>query len=113
MSNLGVSDDTRTNRCYITYCGSAFLPNCPSFLTLDSPFAVAVPEHCVELRSSAHPPQPRSTVLLRHGLRKTGYPREARLAHTEGKVKLILVIAADGSIADLQAVSGEKPQRLP
>jgi len=35
------------------------------------------------------------------------YPREARLAHTEGEVKLILVIAADGSIADLQAVSGD------
>jgi hypothetical protein len=35
------------------------------------------------------------------------YPREARLAHTEGAVKLILVIAADGSIADLQAVSGD------
>lgn len=35
------------------------------------------------------------------------YPREARLARTEGEVKLILVIAADGSIADLQAVSGD------
>jgi Gram-negative bacterial TonB protein C-terminal len=35
------------------------------------------------------------------------YPREARLAHTEGVVKLILVIAVDGSIADLQAVSGD------
>jgi TonB family protein len=33
------------------------------------------------------------------------YPREARLAHTEGVVKLNLVIADDGSIADLQAVS--------
>ncbi len=35
------------------------------------------------------------------------YPREARLAHTEGVVKLILVIADDGSIADLQAISGD------
>lgn len=35
------------------------------------------------------------------------YPREARLSHTEGVVKLMLVIGADGSIADLQAVSGD------
>jgi TonB family protein len=35
------------------------------------------------------------------------YPREARLAHTEGVVKLILIIADNGSIADLQAVSGD------
>jgi len=35
------------------------------------------------------------------------YPKEARLAHTEGVIKLILVIASDGSIADLQAVSGD------
>jgi TonB family protein len=34
------------------------------------------------------------------------YPREARLDHTEGVVKLILVIGVDGSIADLQVVSG-------
>ena len=35
------------------------------------------------------------------------YPREARLAHTEGVVKLNVVFADDSSIADLQAVSGE------
>jgi len=35
------------------------------------------------------------------------YPREARVGHIEGVVKLILVIAPDGSIADLQAVSGD------
>jgi TonB family protein len=35
------------------------------------------------------------------------YPRQARLAHTEGVVKLVLVIAEDGSIAELQAVSGD------
>lgn len=35
------------------------------------------------------------------------YPREARLQHTEGVVKLVLVIGVDGSIADLQAVSGD------
>jgi TonB family protein len=35
------------------------------------------------------------------------YPREARIGHIEGVVKLILVIAPDGSIADLQAVSGD------
>ena len=35
------------------------------------------------------------------------YPREARLAHTEGVVKLIVVFADDGSVADLQAVSGD------
>jgi len=35
------------------------------------------------------------------------YPREARLAHSEGVVKLILVIASDGSISDLQPVSGD------
>jgi hypothetical protein len=35
------------------------------------------------------------------------YPREARLAHTEGAVKLILVFADDGSVADLQTVSGD------
>lgn len=35
------------------------------------------------------------------------YPREARLAHTEGVAKLILVIGADNSIAELRAVSGD------
>jgi len=35
------------------------------------------------------------------------YPREARLAGIEGEVKLILVIAEDNSIAELQAVSGD------
>jgi Gram-negative bacterial TonB protein C-terminal len=35
------------------------------------------------------------------------YPREARLAHTEGVVKLNVVFADDSSIADLQGVSGE------
>jgi TonB family protein len=35
------------------------------------------------------------------------YPRQARVGHIEGVVKVILVIAADGSIADLQAVSGD------
>jgi hypothetical protein len=34
-------------------------------------------------------------------------PREARLAGIEGEVKLILVIAEDNSIAELQAVSGD------
>jgi TonB family protein len=38
---------------------------------------------------------------------KPVYPREARLAHIEGVVKLILVIAENGSVADLQAVSGD------
>jgi TonB family protein len=35
------------------------------------------------------------------------YPREARLAHTEGMVKLSLLIADDGSIADVRAISGD------
>jgi TonB family protein len=36
------------------------------------------------------------------------YPKEARLAHREGVVKLVLIVATDGSsIADLQAVSGD------
>jgi TonB family protein len=35
------------------------------------------------------------------------YPREARLANTEGAVKLTLVIAKDGSVAELEAVSGD------
>jgi TonB family protein len=35
------------------------------------------------------------------------YPREARLAGIEGIVKLVLVIAADGSVTDLQDVSGD------
>lgn len=35
------------------------------------------------------------------------YPREARLAHTEGVVKVIMVIAADNSIVELQPVSGD------
>jgi len=35
------------------------------------------------------------------------YPREARLAHTEGMVKLALLIADDGSIADMRAISGD------
>jgi TonB family protein len=37
---------------------------------------------------------------------KPSYPREARLTHTEGVVKLILIIAPDGSTTDLRAVSG-------
>lgn len=35
------------------------------------------------------------------------YPKQARLAHIEGVVKLHLVIADDGSIAELQPVSGD------
>ncbi len=35
------------------------------------------------------------------------YPREARLAHTEGVVKLIVVFADDGSVAELEAVAGD------
>jgi TonB family protein len=35
------------------------------------------------------------------------YPRDARLAHTEGVVKLNLVIARDGSIAELRPVDGD------
>jgi TonB family protein len=35
------------------------------------------------------------------------YPREARLAHTEGVVKVVVVFADDGSVAELQAVSGD------
>jgi TonB family protein len=35
------------------------------------------------------------------------YPRAARLAHTEGVVKFIMIIAADGSVGELQAVSGD------
>jgi TonB family protein len=35
------------------------------------------------------------------------YPREGRLAHTEGAVKLTLVIAEDGSVAELQPISGD------
>jgi TonB family protein len=35
------------------------------------------------------------------------YPREARLARTEGVVRLTLVIAADGSVANVQAISGD------
>jgi TonB family protein len=34
------------------------------------------------------------------------YPREARIAHIEGQVKLFLLAAEDGTIADLQSVSG-------
>lgn len=35
------------------------------------------------------------------------YPKEARLAHIEGVVKLHLVFADDGSIVELQPVSGD------
>jgi len=35
------------------------------------------------------------------------YPKEARVAHIEGVVKLHLVFADDGSIAELQPVSGD------
>ena len=35
------------------------------------------------------------------------YPRESRLAHTEGVVKLVIVIAKNGSVADVQSVSGD------
>jgi TonB family protein len=35
------------------------------------------------------------------------YPREARLAHTEGIVKVVVVFADEGSVADLRAVSGD------
>ena len=34
------------------------------------------------------------------------YPREARLAHAEGVVNLVMIIAVDGTVADLRAVSG-------
>ena len=35
------------------------------------------------------------------------YPRESRLAHTEGVVKLVMIIAKNGSVADVQSVSGD------
>jgi TonB family protein len=35
------------------------------------------------------------------------YPRESRLAHTEGVVKLVIIIAKNGSVADVQSVSGD------
>jgi TonB family protein len=38
---------------------------------------------------------------------KPVYPKKARLAHIEGVVKLHLVFADDGSIAELQPVSGD------
>jgi len=38
---------------------------------------------------------------------KPVYPKEARLAHIEGVVKLHLVFADDGSIVELQPVSGD------
>jgi hypothetical protein len=38
---------------------------------------------------------------------KPDYPTEARLANIEGVVKLHLVFADDGSIAELQPVSGD------
>jgi TonB family protein len=39
---------------------------------------------------------------------KPVYPKEARLAHIEGEVKLHLVFANDGSIVELQPVSGDR-----
>jgi TonB family protein len=35
------------------------------------------------------------------------YPSESRLAHTEGVVKLVIIIAKNGSVADVQSVSGD------
>ena len=35
------------------------------------------------------------------------YPKEVRLLHTEGKVTLTMIIAANGTVADLQNVSGD------
>ena len=35
------------------------------------------------------------------------YPRESRLAHTEVVVKLVIIIAKNGSVADVQSVSGD------
>jgi len=35
------------------------------------------------------------------------YPREARLAHIEGQVKLPLLVAENGTITDLQVISGD------
>jgi len=35
------------------------------------------------------------------------YPKEARLAHTEGTVKLTMIVAASGVVTDLQDVSGD------
>jgi TonB family protein len=37
------------------------------------------------------------------------YPRESRLARTEGVVRLVIVIAKNGSVADVQSVSGDPP----
>jgi TonB family protein len=39
---------------------------------------------------------------------KPVYPKEARLAHIEGVVKLHVVFADDGSIVELQQVSGDR-----
>jgi TonB family protein len=35
------------------------------------------------------------------------YPKEARLAHTEGTVKLTMIVAPNGRVADIQDVSGD------
>ena len=35
------------------------------------------------------------------------YPKEARLAHIEGTVNLTMIVAVNGSVADLQDVSGD------
>jgi hypothetical protein len=35
------------------------------------------------------------------------YPREARVSHTQGVVKLIIVFADNGSVAEVQAISGD------
>ena len=36
------------------------------------------------------------------------YPREARIAGTEGVVKVVVVFDENGSVTDLQAVSGDR-----
>ena len=35
------------------------------------------------------------------------YPKEARLAHTEGTVKLTIIVAANGLVTDIEDVSGD------
>jgi|SRR5690242_15334261 len=82
-----------------------------SFLVLASTcvFSAQAPPRETPPKSAVpriHIAQDELCCLTTHFVEPT-YPREARLEHTEGVVKLILVIATDGSVADLRAISGD------
>ena len=96
--------------CYKRCCA---LPSviCPSHSALITLFAQAPPLSTGSTTSASKvlrvPEKQEHLCCYEMHFVKPVYPKKARLAHIEGVVKLHLVFADDGSIVELQPVSGD------